>query len=433
MIRNRVLTLVGSIVAVALLSNVLSFTTQESRYSESYSAVVCPPITKGMLSYVSLTSPKIPVRITGTSAMNYKDARTRRFNGGVQAQVIDSTKVTPIAWVAQQGVWAGAISCIAPVASQWFVGATADITSKGSLTLVNSGLGRALVKVNTFTESGAQAEQLIQIRANSITAINLATLAPGANSLAIQVTPQTGRVNAFLSDIRGRGLRALGGDMVNSQPEAGKDLVIPAIPQQTGKKSSMPHVLRILVPGEVSAHINATIISTDGTFAPTGIDGKTIPAGRVFDLPIEALMKSGKFALKLTSDRPIVASVFSKTLSQGKADFVWSTPVPPLEQTTMAVTGLAPLFVFTGAKVSVGLDLTTTRGKVRHVEVNGEDIATYLVPDGIRAVTFSNVSKDTYAGALIATKSGFGFAPVLTGSELTRSSIPHANIRVLIP
>jgi hypothetical protein len=431
--RQRAFILLVSIAAVVIIANGLTFTTQESRYSESYPAVVCPPITQGQISYLSLTSPKTPYRITGVSSMNYKSAKTRRISGGSQAVVIDSTKVTPIAWVAQQGVWAGAVSCVAPIATQWFVGASADVTSKGALTLVNSGLGKALVTISAYTERGAQADQLIQIRANSITNIPLATLVPGANVIAIKVTPQTGRVNAFLSDIRGRGLRALGGDIVNGQADAAKELVIPAIPQQTGKKSSMPHTLRLLVPGEVGAHINATIISTDGVFAPAGIDGASIPAGRVVELPINAMMQSGKFALRITSDRPLVASVFSKTLSLGKSDFVWSTPTPPLQKLTMAVTGLSPMLIFTGTDVKVDLDLTTTRGKVGHVVVKGSDIATYSVPDGIRAVTITKVSQKTYGAALIATKSGFGFAPLISGSELTRSSIPHANIRVLIP
>jgi hypothetical protein len=431
--QNRALKLGAAIVAVVLFSNLVSFTSKGNRYSESYPAVVCPPNSSGMSSVISLASPKTPVRKTGTSTMAYKDSRTRRLAGTTQAMVIDSQAITPISWQVRSGVWAGGITCLAPVASQWFVGGSADVTSKGALTLVNSGLGKALVSVTVFTEKGVQAEQLFAIKANSFLSVPLATLAPGSNSLAVHVEPQTGRVNAFLTDERGRGLRALGGETVNSVPAATKSLVIPAIPQQTGKKTSLPHTLRVLIPGEVGSQINVVISSTDGTFSPAGVDGKVIPAGKVVDIPLDVVMPSGKFALKITAERPLLASVFTKTNSMRKSDFLWSTSAPQLPHGTFAVTGIAPLLVFTGEEISVKLELTTIQGKKRSIEIRGSAIATYQLSDRIRTFTITKSSKEVYGAALLTSKSGFGYAPLVTGSLLTRTSIPKSNIRVLIP
>jgi hypothetical protein len=287
--------------------------------------------------------------------------------------------------------------------------------------------------VTVFTENGVQAEQSIAVKANSFITTQLATLAPGAKSLAVHVVPQTGRINAFVTDERGRGLQALGGDTVNSQESPAKSLVIPAIPQQTGRRTSLPHTLRVLIPGEVGAQIRVEIRSTDGTFSPAGIDGKSIPAGKVVDLPLDVLMKSGKFALHLSSERPFVASVFTKTQAQGKSDFLWSTPVPALTNATFATTGLAPLLVFTGGEIAVDLELTSINGKKRKVSLRGDDIATYQISDRIRAFSITKSSEKTYGAALITSKSGFGYAPLVTGSVLTRTSIPRSNIRVLIP
>jgi hypothetical protein len=431
--KSRALQLLAAFVAVALFTNVISFTTKNNRYSESYPAVVCPPNQSGQSSVISLTSPKMQLRKTGTSTMAFKDSRSRRYAGSTQATVIDAQSVTPLMWQLRTGVWAGGITCLAPVASQWFVGATADVTSKGTLTLVNSGLGKALISVTVFTENGPQADQLFAVKANSFTSIQLATLAPGSKSLAIHVLPQTGRVNAFVTDERGRGLQALGGDTVNSQESPAKNLVIPAIPQQTGKKSSLPHTLRILIPGEVGAPINVEITSTDGTFSPSGIDGMMIPAGKVVDLPLDVIMQSGKFALHLSSERPFVASVFTKTNSLGKSDFLWSTPAPQLEKGSFAVTGLAPFLIFTGEKVEVEIELTSIKGKKRSITVRGSDIATYQLSDQIRSFAITQRSEKTYGAALITSKSGFGYAPLVVGSTLTRTSIPRSNIRVLIP
>ena len=431
--RNRALQLLAAFAAVLLFTNVLSITTKSNKYSESYPAVVCPPNQTGQSSVISLTSPKMQVRKTGTSTMLFKDARSRRFSGSTQASVIDGKSVTPLMWQVRTGVWAGGVTCLAPVTSQWFVGASADVTSKGTLTLVNSGLGKALISVTVFTENGAQADQVFSVKANSYIAMQLASLAPGSKSLAIHVSPQTGRVNAFVTDERGRGLQALGGDTVNSLESPSKNLVIPAVPQQTGKKTSLPHTLRILIPGEVGAQINVEITSTDGTFSPAGIDGVMIPAGKVVDLPLDVIMQSGKFALHLSAERPFVASVFTKTNSLGKSDFLWSTPAPQLMKGTFAVTGLAPLLVFTGKKIDVDLELTSKKGNKRSITITGNEIATYQVSDRIRAVTVTKSSDKTYGAALITSKSGFGYAPLVIGSALTRTSIPRSNIRVLIP
>lgn len=431
--RIRALQLAAAFTAVILFSNVLTLNTKSNRYSESYPAVVCPPNQASQSSVIALTSPKTALRKTGVATMAFKDSRTRRFAGSAQATVIDSPSITPLMWQVRTGIWAGALTCLAPVTSQWFVGATADVTSKGTLTIVNSGLGRALVGVTVYTENGVQAEQNFAVKANSFISTQLATLAPGAKSIAIHVTPQTGRINAFVTDERGRGLQALGGDTVNSQESASKTLVIPAIPQQTGRKTSLPHTLRLLIPGEVGAQLSVEIRSTDGTFSPAGLDGKMIPAGKVVDLPLDVLMESGKFALHLSSDRPFVASVFTKTVAQGKSDFLWSTAVPALTPGTFASTGLAPLLVFTGGEIAVDIELTSIKGGKRKVSVRGNEIATYQVSERIRAFTITKSSEKTYGAALITSKSGFGYAPLVTGSVLTRTSIPRSNIRVLIP
>ena len=431
--KKRALILFAATISVVLVSNLLDFTAKNNRYSESFPTVVCPPNLSGQKSVIALSSPKTPIRRTGTSAMAFANSRFRVLAGSSQATVIDSQGMTPLSWQVQSGSWAGGITCLAPALSQWFVGGTADITSKGTLTLVNSGLGKALINVTVYTENGVQADQTLSVKANSYLALQLASLAPGSSSIAIHVTPQTGRVSAFLTDQRGRGLRGLGGDTVNSVANPLKTVVIPAIPQQTGKKTSLPHTLRILIPGEVGSTISVVITSTDGTFAPAGIDGKMIPAGKVVDIPLNVIMPSGKFALHISSERPLVASVLTKTKSLGVSDFIWSTSVPELAKGSYSVTGLSPFLVFTGDQVDVKLDITSIDGKSKSVEVRGTDIATYQISPRTRSFTVTDTSEATYAAALITSKSGFGYAPLLTGSSLTRTSIPRSNIRVLIP
>jgi hypothetical protein len=433
MIRNRNFQLLAAISAVILFVNFVNFTANKVTYTESYPAVVCPSNGENTQSLISLTSSKTLVRNSGTSTMEFKEARNSRLAGGPQAIIVDSQSSTPISWQARSGIWAGAITCIAPITSQWFAGGSADITSKGRLTLVNSGLGRALVAVRIYTEAGAQTEKVFAVKANSVKSLLLTYLTPGSRALAINVLAQTGRVNAFLVDERGRGLQTLGGDTVNSFSTPSKSLTIPAIPHIATRGPTQQHILRLMVPGEVGAELKANIISADESFAPAGIDGRFIAPGKVIEIPINVLTSSPYFALELNADRPIIASVFSKTLVANKSDFLWSTPVPELLPSSFSVTGSSPLLVFSGQEISVDLEIAAPKGKIFKVELRGSGLLTYQVGEKARTVKVVKSSSGIYGAALINTKSGSGYAPLLAGTTLTRSSIPQSDIRVLIP
>jgi hypothetical protein len=258
-------------------------------------------------------------------------------------------------------------------------------------------------------------------------------LAPGAKRISIHVVPKSGRVNAFLIDERGKGLRALGGDLVNPSSNPGKVLEIPAIPQFNKGNLATSHTLRLLVPGEINARISAEIRSTDGTFSPLGINGKVIPYQKVIEIPMDIKVQSGNFALIIKSDQPILGSVFSRTLAEGKSDFVWSTSAPELRDFTLATTGLAPTLVFTGKSVRVTLDVISSKGELRSVIIRGEDIATYKVSASTRSVRFTKIARGVSGAALISSKSGYGYLPLTPGSVLTKSAIPASNISVLNP
>ena len=431
--KKRIAPLIAAVASVVLLSNILNLTVSTSRFSESYPAVVCPPNRPGLSTAISLTSTTNLVRKTGTSSMQSTQVGIRRFAVASQSAIIESGRVTPVVWQVRKDVWAGAVPCSSPQLTQWFVGATAGITSKGSLNIVNSGLGRALVDILIYTENGALAPRAISIRANSYIRLSLASLAPGSKRLAIALLPKSGRINGFLIDERGRGLRALGGDLVNSVTAASTHLQIPAIPVQAGPNASTSHTLRLLVPGEVDARISAEIRSTDGTFAPVGINGQVIAHQKVIELPMNIKMEAGSFALHITSDQPILGSVFSPTLVQGKRDFLWSTPAAALTEFTLATTGLSPTLVFTGKRVKLKLDVTYNNGKLKSFNIEEEDIATFALTGSARSVTFKAIAKGVSGAALITSRSGYGYLPLNPGSVPTKSSIPASNIRVLNP
>jgi hypothetical protein len=350
--------------------------------------------------------------------------------------VISAQGVTPVIWQSRSGKWAGGTICSGPEASQWFVGGTANVTTRGYLVIANSGLSDALVDIQSYSENGKQPIKSVNIRSKSFTQLPLDSLAPGDKSLSIHVVPRSGRVNSFVIDEQGAGLKALGGDFVNSYPSATTSLVIPAIPNQPpkkGQKSASAHILRILSPGDVDTNFTVEVISTDGRFTPVGLSSRGIKAGVVNEFSLTPNISATAFALRITSSDPIVAAVSSSVTINGHKDFVWSTATPELTPLIIALTGLSPLIIFTGDSIAVRIQANLISGKTVRAVVKGTDIATWRAPANARSLTIVSSSKKVFAGALVASSNGYGFFPIENGSVLTKVEVPNSNIRVLNP
>lgn len=430
---KRPLVIIGIVTATLLVSNLTQVAVTNNDFSENYPPVVCPATPSGESSAISVPSTQTGSRVLGKKTVLFKPTRTLRLMQGSAPTILDTKNMTSPVWQIKRGVWAGATLCSAPSISQWFVGGAADVTSKGKLLLINSGLSDAIVDVEIWSESGIRPPKVLTLKANSSLVQNLDSLDPGSKRIALHIAPRSGRINAFLVDERGRGLQSLGGDMVNASSDPTKEIVIPAVPHMKRSGRTLGHTLRILTPGDVDARISVQLNSTKGSFIPVGFDDRIVKAGIVTEIPLNPQLVPSIFALKISSDRPIVASVYSSTFAQSKSDFVWSTSTSEMKPYSLAVSGLAPQLVFSGEKISIKLSILYTNKKEKKVTLNGEGIITFKVPENARTVNFTQVSGDTYGGALIATQSGYGFFPLNPGSELTRALLPTANIRVLNP
>jgi hypothetical protein len=430
---KRPLLIITAVIATLAFSNLTSVSVTQSEFSENYPPVVCPATPSGESSAISVPSTQTGSRVLGTKTVIFKPTRTLRLMQSSSPTILDTKNMTSPVWQIKKGVWAGATICSAPSTSQWFVGGAADITSKGKLILINSGLSEAIIDVEIWSELGVRPSKVVTLKANSSVVQSLDSLDPGAKRIALHVAPRSGRVNAFLVDERGRGLKSLGGDMVNASPDPTRVVVIPAIPHMKRSDKALGHTLRVIAPGDVDARISVELVSTKGSFVPFGFDDRAIKAGIVTEIPLNPQLAASAFALRISSDRPIVASVYSSTYAQAKSDFVWSTSTAEMTEYSLAVSGLAPSLVFSGDKISVSISILYTNKKEKKFTVTGEGIATFKVPDNARTVNFIKVSDKTVGGALISTQSGYGYLPLVPGSELTRVLLPSANIRVLNP
>jgi hypothetical protein len=410
-------------------SNTLSGSISRQQFSMSYPSVVCPSTIKSLASQVSVGSRNTKIHRVGSTSAKFVKSRALRFPIPADPILVDAQGVTPIVWQSRPGSWAGGTICSDPAASQWFVGGSADITARGKLILVNSGLSESVADVFIWSGTSPASTKAITVKANSFEAVGLDSLAPGEASIVLRVVSRSGRLNAFMVDERGKGLRALGGDLVSPGVSPSKQIYIPAIPLQPKVKNAPAQQLRLLAPGDADANISVEVISGDGRFTPVGFNEILLKKGQVMNFSLSPAVSSSVYGIRIESDEPIVAGVFANV---GK-DFVWSSSVPVLTPFTIAMTGMSPLLVFIGESINVDLDLTIAGGKKLRKTINGSDIALWRVPDNARNLTFVRVSANTYGSALQASVNGFGSIPLIAGSVLTKSAIPTANIRVLNP
>ncbi|MCX6435061.1 MAG: DUF5719 family protein, partial [Actinobacteria bacterium] len=310
-------------------------------YSETYPAVVCPPTLPGLSSAISLSSKKTTYQLLSNRSSHTVAFKVLRFPVMRDPLVITSGSATSVDWQSRSGSWAGGVICSGPATSQWFVGGRSDITSRGRLIVVNSGLSNAIVDIQAFSENGKQPIKSLNIKSKSYLILSLDTLATGDRDLVVHVAPRSGRINAFMIDEQGSGLKALGGDLVNPIISASKVLMIPAIPNQIIKgknKSVSTHTLRIMTTSESGASFTAEVLSSDGRFVPVGFSSHQLSAGKVIELSLAPKITTSAFALRITSDQHIVASVLSTVNTKTHKDFVWSTPVEALGPMKIAIT-----------------------------------------------------------------------------------------------
>jgi hypothetical protein len=433
---SRPLRFIAFIATAIVIASALNVAVTKKGFSENYPAVVCPPTLPGLASQISLSSKKTQFQRLQNRSTKTEAVKVLRLPVMKDSLLFNSEATTPVVWQSRTGSWAGGALCSGPASSQWFVGASADITTKGRLIIVNSGLSDAVVDLNVFTENGKQPLRTLNVPSKNYLVIAVDSLAPGDKTLTVNVLPRSGRINSFVIDEQGKGLRALGGDFVNPINTPSRSLVIPAIPNQgkrPGQGAAPAHVLRLLTPGEVDASVTVELLSADGVFIPVGLNSRAVSAGVVTEFTFSPKISSSAFAVKITSTEPVVAAVESSVVSGGRRDFVWSTPAPELTEFTIAVTGLSPLVVFAGSEINVAVEVTLVNGKVSRNAIKGSDIATWRVPASARSFTITKVGEQTYAGALVSSVNGYGYFPIAPGSVLTRVEIPDSNIRILNP
>lgn len=146
----------------------------------------------------------------------------------------------------------------------------------------------------------------------------LGDIVANAQLLALRVRVGAGRVAAA---VRVRAGEGKGVDWEPAAPAPARALVVPGVFGGGGGRS-----LLVAVPGEADARVRVQVISSNGAFAPQGQDLLLAPAGTVTPVDLGSALSGKPAAVRLTSDRPIVAGL----MTERDSDVAYGTAAPPI-------------------------------------------------------------------------------------------------------
>jgi hypothetical protein len=225
--------------------------------------------------------------------------------------------------------------CQEPSTDFWLIGGSTADGRESLLILSNPSPIDETVNINIFTELGkieVAGTTGVSVLAQSTTVISLASLAPSANSLAVQVQSQGAKLAGWIQHRSVSGLESLGVDYVSPSIATATEVVIPGLSirgtetinqvSQTEGIADAGHALRVFAPtgATIAVQVNS---SSEDVFG--SVLTETIEPGTVTDFPITELF-DGDYTVFIKSDQPIFASAraaIGNNSGKPRIDFAW--------------------------------------------------------------------------------------------------------------
>jgi hypothetical protein len=192
----------------------------------------------------------------------------------------------------------------------------------------------------------------------------------------------------------------------------------------------------LFVPGTVDANIDVEVNTADGSFVPLGFSQRTITQQRTIDLPFTFATANKPFAVKVSSDQPIFASVFSQFKYGNNFEIAWSGMAEGLKEFSANLAGSIPTFNFAGELIDVQINYSLSNGKKGTQSISAQNFATWTAPSGVNQFQVISKRSDTYGGLIILPESaaagiGSTYIPFNSGSQLETTSEPVIDARVI--
>ncbi|MGW2215534.1 DUF5719 family protein [Nonomuraea sp. NPDC001684] len=324
-----------------------------------------------------------------------KNAEPYVTNGPGALEAGYTTRVTSGAARGLSGV-----RCTEPAQSAWLAGpgpAAADVI----LHLTNADKAPAQADVEVYAAEGlvsGDAGRGLEIAPGEHKEIDLKTLAPSADVMAVGVTTVFGRLAvAARASMRGGGV-----DWLPLAAPPATRVVVPGIPGGGGRRE-----LLVAAPGENDVSVQVKAVSEDAAYAMRGRESVDVPAGSVVALDVTTGIGGEAAALVLTAPAPIVAGLVATGTGQ-RLDVAFTAGTPPLDLgSAVAGNGPGTRLLFTApdgpgevrvqevpAKGAAGrpYDVAVPAGRTKEVRLRGK---------GEFAVVVTPVSGQVYGGRVI--------------------------------
>ncbi|HEY3734685.1 MAG TPA: DUF5719 family protein [Streptosporangiaceae bacterium] len=253
-------------------------------------------------------------------------------------------------------------SCGAPGTDFWFTGPGQQSAGSIQLYLMNVDNQPSNVDVDIVSDAGplqGSTDTGIAVPPHGLVVQPLDGLVHGSRAIELHVRTSVGRVVAA---VRESSRASQPGQWLPATQAPAKRLVIPGLPAASGGRA-----LYVATPAESDAQVKLTVISSGGSYQPTGASGIDIPAGSASKVELTSLAGvSG--AVVLTSNVPVTASFVMPGGAQG-APGAFAVAVPPVEQQGVVADG--------GGQAHEGTSLVITApGAAVHVQVSEVSSAT---------------------------------------------------------
>jgi len=317
------------------------------------------------------------------------------------------------------------VSCARPGSDVWLLAGGGAPGRQERLILTNPGANEVTVDLQVQGAKGV------------IPAPTGSTVVPARGRVALLVDAITGAEVSPVVRVRANGgsVRAVMSDVwLDGSVAAGAETTVPTAEPSTrqiipGAFMAQGGSLRIAVPGRQQAVVSARILGKDGPVPVPG-GGVTRVAGRsAGELTLTGL-PLGLYAVELTSDVPIVASLFSSwRTGTAPGDFVWAP-------STAATTGLlgaafpkadtagrAVNVVASGGAAKVAVTWQADNAWNTRVVDLGKDTSTSVGLGAAQSVWVQRVSGTGEIRAGVGTVMGVGSARLVSVSPLVDSAV----------
>ena len=258
------------------------------------------------------------------------------------SQLITAQSFQVVTSAAMNGALAA--NCQRPASEQWLLGANTTIGREALLILANPAATDATVDLQLYGSNGSiEGAGLsgISVLANRYTVLPLASFATEQKVMAVHVSSKGAALATWVQQRTVRGTLAAGADYISPSIPAATNLAIPGLFKRGSKDAStliagninysdLSPALAVFVPGGSPATVTVQVVGTDSKTFGT-VAQQQVLGGSAGLIPLNGV-KDGNYAVFVTSDQPVLASVRLSRTNATKipnTDFAWLPAVVP--------------------------------------------------------------------------------------------------------